>query len=174
MDNELRQLERMAAIGDEMAAAKLARMRERSDILPPFGIVVNGEDFTCEKPTDSCGLEHGVAQVRTECGQEYILAPDSEVAGKVARERWREMAENEPTEFRLMVGDDVLVAWALGLPAGPGSTKVSSLDEWLDLYLDAPEEDLASYDGEECAVERVSATLCEALGFIPTVAYRTN
>ncbi len=102
----------------------------------------------------------------------FYVARDSAEAGEAARECWEDMAKADPVEFRHMVGDATLVSWALGQSAGPGTTKVNSLDEWLDLHIDAPEEHFASYDGEERVVEGCSLALAEELGFRPTVAYR--
>jgi hypothetical protein len=62
----------------------------------------------------------------------------------------------------------------MGQPAGPGSNQVSSLSEWLDLWLSTPEEQWAGYDSEENPAENPSPALEEELGFIPTVAYRSN
>jgi hypothetical protein len=109
----------------------------------------------------------------------YIVFENSEEAGKAAREYWKEMAEYDPKEFTAIVGEDTLVNWALGHSAGPGSTHVRSLDEWLDLSLDCPEEHFASYDGLEVDCE-ISRALAEELSidcpkkakWIKAVAYR--
>lgn len=109
----------------------------------------------------------------------YVIFENSEEAGKAAREYWKDMAENDPKEFTCMVGEGTLVNWALGQSDGPGSTHVRSLDEWLDLSLDAPEEHFASYDGQETDCE-ISRALAEELGikcprktkWIKAVAYR--
>lgn len=106
-------------------------------------------------------------------GQEWYIAEDSDHAGREARQYWEDMADNDPEELRCIIGDDTLVKWALGEWAGPGSTKVKSLSDWLDLWLDTPEENFAGYDGTEVDVERVGK-LAEELGFTPTVAYRHN
>ena len=87
--------------------------------------------------------------VELDNGQEYILFETHEQAGEAAREYWEDMAHNDRSEFICLVGEKNLVAWCLGEYAGPGSTQVKSLDEWLDLYLDVPEEQWASYDGYE-------------------------
>lgn len=112
-------------------------------------------------------------EIETDDGKEFILAESSEIAGEKAREYWEEMANDDPEEFTYMVGEKTLVAWGLGQYAGPGSTQVKSLEEWLDLWLDTPEEQWASYDGAERDVERCGK-LREELGFTPTVAYRHN
>lgn len=110
--------------------------------------------------------------VRTD-GGEFYLAEDSESAGRAARERWQDTMREDPAEFRTIVGDETLIRWSLGQSAGPGNAQVSSLSEWLDLWLDTPEEEFASYDGDERRVQRVGY-LRDELGFVPTVAYRAN
>ena len=108
------------------------------------------------------------------CGsQEFYVAESSEDAGRAARERWAEMAASDPREFTCLVGEETLVRWALGQWAGPGSTQVRSLEEWLDLHLTCPEEEFASYDGDEREVTR-SGYLRDELGFTPRVAYRAS
>jgi len=108
-------------------------------------------------------------------GADYYVAENREDAGKAARQYWLEMVQNDPEEFRVMVGDEALVNWALGQSAGPGTTKVTSLSKWLDLYLDVPEEHFGSYDGEEIETT-ISESLREKLGYGSTeiVAYRHN
>ena len=111
--------------------------------------------------------------IETEDGAEFYVAESSEEAGRAARKYWEDMAENDPKEFTCLVGEDTLVQWGLGRSAGPGSTKVNSLEKWLDLHLNVPEEEFAGYDGAERDVQR-SAKVREELGFTPTVAYRHN
>ena len=81
--------------------------------------------------------------------REFYLFESTETAGQAAREYWDDMAHNGRREFVAVVGKDCLVSWALGEYAGPGSSYVSSLDAWLDLWLSTPEEHFASYDGYE-------------------------
>ena len=115
---------------------------------------------------------YDLPMIDTDCGEFYV-AKDSEQAGKAARRRWEEMAESDPSEFRCMIGDETLIAWAMGDWGGPGNTQVRSLTKWLDLWLDAPNEEFASYDSEERTVERCGY-LQNELGFTPTVAYRSS
>lgn len=110
---------------------------------------------------------------RIECGGEtYMVFPDADVAGQAAREFWEQLASDDPAEFRCIVGEENLIAWAMGQHAGPGSRSVASLSEWLDLWLDTPEEHWASYDGEEQEVDGFTAEAEDEIGFAPTVAYR--
>lgn len=57
---------------------------------------------------------------------------------------------------------------------------ISSFEEFLDRIAEVPEEELASYDGQERKVEELGEDeeewqeLIEELGFTPTVAYRRN
>jgi len=131
-------------------------------------IRIDGELLTVDKVLNYGGLPMIC------CGhEEYYLAESSEAAGKAARECWKDMAENDLKEFACLVGEETLVQWGLGKYAGPGSTQVRSLQEWLDLHLDAPEEKFAGYDGIERDVDRVGR-LVDELGFVPSVAYRHN
>jgi len=133
-------------------------------------ITIDQEEYEIDKViTDSYGLP------MIEIGNmEFYVAESSEEAGIKARERWQDMAENDKKEFICIVGEEALIAWCLGESYGPGSTAVNSLEEWLDLWLDTPEEEFASYDGVECEVEDADDELIEELGFTPTVAYRHN
>ena len=101
-----------------------------------------------------------------DCGRpEFYVAQSTEAAGRAARTYWQEMADNDPKELTCLVGEETLVNWALGLSAGPGSVAVNSLDEWLDLWLDTPEEQWASYDGAERQVTGMSRALADELGW---------
>jgi len=115
--------------------------------------------------------EEGSGAIVEEGSREWYVFDSFESAGAFARQHWADMPTSE---LRSIIGDECLVAWALGEWAGPGSTQVRSLGEWFDLHKDAPEETLASYDGESCDVDSVTPALVEELGFTPTVAYRIN
>jgi hypothetical protein len=111
---------------------------------------------------------------------EWYVFEDSDTAGKAAREYWEDMAANDPREFTCMVGEETLISWGMGRYAGPGSTQVTNLNDWLDLWLTTPEEHFATYDGSECTC-RMSKALMEELdfdGFISEkhefVCYRHN
>lgn len=109
-------------------------------------IVIDGEVAEVEEINDN-----GFGGYLIECdnGCEYQVFRDHEEAGKAAAEYWREMAENDPEEFRYIVGEETLVKWALGQYAGPGNEKTDSLEGWFELTKDYPEEQWANYDGNE-------------------------
>lgn len=108
------------------------------------------------------------------CGKlEFYVAESSEHAGEKAKEHYEDMIQQDPEEFKCIVGVDALVAWALGQNYAPGNVGVSSLQEWLDLVAEHPEEEWGRWDGTELEVEDVAEDVAERLGFTPTVAYRT-
>ena len=132
-------------------------------------ITIDGEKFEVEDVQNYGGLP--LLEVE---GMEFYVAESAEAAGQEARDYWEAMAQDDPKEFTCIVGESCLVAWALGQYAGPGSTVVKSLEEWLDLWLDTPEEHFASYDSAACDIDEVSEDIVDELGFTPTVAYRHN
>lgn len=109
---------------------------------------IGNETIDIEEVTDIADYGAGMFLV-TIGRKEYYIAKSHEVAGDAARAYWESLARDDPLEITALLGEKNLVAWALGLPASPGSTQVTSLEEWLDLWLDTPEEHWASYDGEE-------------------------
>jgi hypothetical protein len=112
----------------------------------------------------------------TSGNMEFYIFPSREEAGRAARKYWEDMAYFDKAEFVCIVGEETLVSWALGEFAGPGYTHVSSLEEWLDLWLDVPEEQWAGYDGSELDVERIGHLVHE-IGWDELddpVAYRHN
>ena len=125
--------------------------------------VVFNEDLVRAEDTDQVEIE-------TEEGEAYILFTSSEIAGEKAANRWYDMAYNDPEEFRTIVGDDVLVRWALGQSAGPGAEAANSLQEWLnEIVAYHPEEEFASYDHTE------REFTCKHPDYSRfTVAYRTD
>jgi hypothetical protein len=132
-------------------------------------ITIDGEEHEVDEV-----LDYGQLPMIRIGRLEFYVAKDSKAAGKAARQYWVDMAENNKSEFRSLVGDDALIAWALGEYGGPDSTKTKSLEEWFDLSLNVPEEHFAGYDGTERDVDKVSRELRKALGFTPKVAYRHN
>ena len=170
MDTTLRETERMARAGDPQAQEKLDVMEARLEDAPTV-IVIDGEALEVNS-TRAIGYGD-LWELDTDDG-DYIVSADAETAGAAARERWQEMAENDPAEFTCMVGEATLIAWGLGQSAGPGMVHVNSLTEWLDLTATVPEEEWASYDSAECDVEGVTEDIEDELGYVPTVAYRCN
>lgn len=132
-------------------------------------VEIDGERIEIDEVHD-----YGVGHMITGEGREWVLFEDSDEAGKKAREYWADEAEHDPNSFTEMVGAETLIQWGLGRAAGPGSTMVNSLEEWLDLWLNNPEEHFASYDSNECEVDAMSTALLEEIGEACTVAYRTN
>jgi hypothetical protein len=114
-------------------------------------------------------------------GCEYVVFASAEDAGHDARKYWEDLAQDDPKEFTCIVGEKALIAWGLGQNYAPGSIGVNSLEEWLDLWLDTPEEHFAIWDSQEIQVQRISPRLCDALGWsydhcqdTDAVLYRTN
>ena len=101
---------------------------------------------------------------------EVWLFRSLEEAGEWARQSWEDRIRDDPDEAAVLLGTETLIRWALGMPAGPGSAQVCSLNEWLDLWLETPEEEL----GEEFEVVQVAEDLVERLGFRPRVAYKRH
>ena len=99
---------------------------------------------------------------------EYLFFRTREDAGQYVRDYWEDYIDTEsPEEVIAILGAETLISWALGRAAGPGSAKVKSLKEWLDLYLDVPEEHFE----EEYEVEAIGQNLVETFGFKPAVAF---
>lgn len=134
-------------------------------------ITIDGE--TNEVDEFSINEGYYLTGITLEDGREFSVAESSEVAGRAARKYWEDLAHDDPAEFRCMVGDENIIQWALGEYAGPGTTKVNSLDKWLDLFLNVPEEEWATYDGVECEFE-ADEELAALLEFDEGVAYRRN
>lgn len=103
--------------------------------------------------------------------REYYVAADSDSAGEAVRKRWVDMQKHDKGEFRCMIGDERLIQWACGESDSFG---ISSFDDFLDAIAHVPEEELASYDGNELEVTDADEELIDELGFTPTVAYRHN
>ena len=136
-----------------------------------LGEEIDGEEFfvVSEDGVGSNDVGGTVEIPRGEHGAEIYLFKDEEEAGQFARDYWEEYIDGESSEeIVCMLGAETLVSWALGKLAGPGSVKVRNLEEWLDLYLEAPDEHFESGPFE---VEAIGENIVEKLGFKPTVAY---
>lgn len=75
--------------------------------------------------------------------RDYYLAKDSDEAGNAASERYRDM---DRSEFREFIGDERLISWGLGESDEFG---IRSLADFVEAVGRVPEEELASYDGNE-------------------------
>ena len=114
--------------------------------------------------------------------REYYMAADSDEAGQKAVERWRDMADNDKEEFVCMIGEATLIDWARGHSAGPGCVKADSFEDWLDEAVkEHPEEEFASYDGQETEVsisralaEEADIAIDDGENWVSVVAYRHN
>ena len=114
---------------------------------------------------------HVVISLKDESGNwtEIYVFKSEEDAGQHARDHWEDYIDSYSNEEIVEVlGADTLIAWALGQAAGPGSAKVKNLNEWLDLYLHAPEE---HFDSGPYQIELVADNIEEIIGFKPTIAY---
>ena len=114
--------------------------------------------------------------IELEDGTEWYIAENHREAGEKAREYWEDLANDDPQEFACIVGEETLIKWGLGQYAGPGQAQVKSLNEWLDLHKDCPEETFANYDGYE-KTAKINNHLMEELGFNSKdeiVVYRHN
>ena len=125
--------------------------------------------FTVSEDDVSTNGIGGVAELPTgSYGTELHLFKNEEQAGEYARDDWRDFIDGDPDTAVEILGAKTLIAWALGQFAGPGTSQVRSLEEWLDLYLDAPDE---HFEYGPFEIEAIGENLVEILGFKPTVAY---
>ena len=132
---------------------------------------IDGEEFFVVSE-DGVGSNDvgGTIEIPTrQYSSELYLFKDEEEAGQFARDYWEDYIDHESSEDIVeMLHAETLVSWALGKLAGPGSSKVRNLEEWLDLYLEAPDEhfELGPFE-----IEAIGENIVEKLGFKPTVAY---
>ena len=101
-------------------------------------------------------------------GASIHVFKSEEEAGEYAREYWRNYIEEDAVEAVHLLGAENLIQWALGKPAGPGSLKVNSLEEWLDLYKEDPSE---HFEEGPFDIEAIGENIIEKLGFRPAIAY---
>ena len=136
-----------------------------------LGEDIDGEEFFVVSEEDVGSNEIGgtIEVPRGKYTTDLYLFKDEEEAGQFARDYWEDYIDHESSEdIVCMMGAETLVSWALGKLAGPGSVKVRNLEEWLDLYLEAPDEhfELGPFE-----IEAIGENIVEKLGFKPTVAY---
>jgi hypothetical protein len=133
-------------------------------------IIIDGERI--DNPLDVSIDDENRARI-TDGEQEWLLFSSVEDAGEAAREYYEHLADYECDELACLIGVETLIQWGLGQMAGPGTTKVSSLSKWMDLFQENPEEHFAC-DQKECKVNEIGTDLEEELGFKPTIAYRLS
>jgi hypothetical protein len=129
--------------------------------------------ITIGKETYEITEEHnhdGVHYITLDDGTEWVKFWSSYEAGEEARKYWVDMARHDEKEFACIIGEKNLFAWELGEWAGPGKTKVTSLEDWFELWCDSPEEHWASYDG----IEEDATISLDGSDPIDCVLYRTN
>ena len=136
-----------------------------------LGEDIDGEEFFVVSEEDVRSNEVGgtVEVPRGAHTTEIYLFKDEKEAGQFARDYWEEYIDHEsPEDIVCMMGAETLVSWALGKLAGPGSVKVRNLEEWLDLYLEAPDEhfELGPFE-----IEAIGENIVEKLGFKPEAAF---
>ncbi len=130
-------------------------------------LTINGDVIAIDTVWDT---STGTAEIG-EGQRSWIVAVDRETAGALAREHWEDMAKHDRSEFACIIGEERLVQWALGESDSYG---ISSLEEFLEITADNPEDELAGYDGAEQDASAACPVLLKELGFSPTVAYRTK
>ena len=99
----------------------------------------------------------------------FYLFEGDDAAGDYCVENQRTLIEDDPEGAIDLIGAETLIQWALGNLAGPGSIKVNSLDEWLELFRDLPLE--GPFEEGPHQIVAVSPEIEEHLGFAPTIAY---
>ena len=92
--------------------------------------------------------------------KEWIVFDDYDDAEEACKAYFRSMRQNDPEEFKCLVGADRILGWGMGQGSFEGF-----LDE-LD-----PAEHFASYNGNEINNIEVGADFEEEIGFRPAVAY---
>jgi hypothetical protein len=113
------------------------------------------------KDTPYSVVEHtayeGGHRLVCEDGQVFIVFKSKEIAGDASKSYWLAIAAQKPLYFLEVIGrghsnpyavaGEILLKWAMNLPAGPGNAKTKSLFEWLDLLEKEP------HYGKECSAK---------------------
>lgn len=98
--------------------------------------------------------------VEVEAGSMWLaVAKGWDAASEAVAEYWRDLISNDPKEFTAIIGEERLVVWALGQSDQYG---ISSLEEFIKVASNYPEEDLGLYDGVEYTGRVNEAFLIEA------------
>lgn len=119
-------------------------------------------------PLSPTHAEISVQTDTTSWPTDILLFKTREDAGEYARQYWADYIDHESSEEVVnLLGAETLISWALGKLAGPGSEKVRNLEEWLDLYIDTPDEHFE----EEYEIEAIGKNIVEKLGFKPEAAF---
>jgi len=136
-----------------------------------YVVYIDGvREIVMESDIDERWVPGDALSITTQSGEEYILFKSQEDAGDAAVEYWEDLANTDPREIEALIGVEVLVKWALGQSAGPGTGKANSFRGWLeDIVAKHPEEHFATYDGHEREFECKHPDLNSY-----TIAYRTR
>ena len=119
-------------------------------------------------PLSPTHAEISVQTATTSWPTDILLFKTREDAGEYARQYWADYIDHESSEEVVnLLGAETLISWALGKLAGPGSEKVRNLEEWLDLYIDTPDEHFE----EEYEIEAIGKNIVEKLGLKPEAAF---
>lgn len=133
-------------------------------------IVIDGELF--EVYVQDGDTDGEIARIETVRGlntaptKVYTVAADRKTAGRAARTYYSVMVNAREERAPLLAA---LAGWLLGKAVEQGTTT-----EWMDMIENHPEAHFAPYDGCEQRVEECSKALCDVLGFVPTVCYRSH
>jgi hypothetical protein len=102
----------------------------------------------------------------------YRVAADKQSAGMAAQAYFADLAHRDPSEFIFMVGEKTIINWAQGCRGVAFGIEAYSMTEWLEKSVAIPEVAFG-FNMQEYKVEEVDEEVVKALGFRPTVAYKT-
>jgi len=122
-------------------------------------IIIDEEEYIVEEIIEGSYLP----LLLCEDGTGWCVAYDSIAAATSVEEFLFDLVENDPQEFRCLVGDECLINWALGKFDGPGTEHACSLRDWIQICGKYPEEQWASYDGERRKIDEIDDELLEEL-----------
>jgi len=125
-------------------------------------IVIDDEVVTLDYINDN--------QYKADNGCSYYIFCDCADAGEYAKSYYENMIMTSKDDFICIVGRDALVDWALGFY----NNGFCSVDEWLDDWLNKPEDHWASYDNEEVEITRMNKHMKEEMDSTSCVMYRFN
>ena len=126
---------------------------------------IEDQSFFIVSEEDCSETSHGYMVEPRGLRHTFYVFADEDEAGRHVRDYWQDFIESDPDEAVNMLGAENLIQWALGRAAGPGSAKVCSLKEWLDLHLSGWDEHFE----DVYEVDAISEDLEDLIGFKPTI-----